>query len=365
MHWAEDPYWLDALKRYQEARERGDTTLCLDLEAIEKIAFDSDGPAYRCLEAMGSVLEHEGLDGYRGAPRLVFALLMRLAERSSRGTPSLGARTMVPRVISLFPSPNPTIRRAVRVLSMVHELHKAGYQLLRICPGYTLDLQHWRCYVGPAAHFHRDGWTPSDSASLLSYTTALDHEYFGWTDAANDDARRLAAKFLERHPGLARQAAGEDWAYAGWFAHVLGHAEHGSLPEFFGGRNDHLGEPGTPYPPHWVRGEPYAGTGQPLLANDELTRADLPPPGADYEALWPFCLSFDGYRACRLAGDEPHLIAAETERAGLQQATIECLRITAFMLQRSTKWDDAWPPDQHLLSRIHAVVEEIRRRLPA
>lgn len=278
MHWAEDRYWLDGLQRYYDARERGDMTLTLDLAVIEKVAFDSDGPAYRCLNAMGSVLEHEGFDGYRGAPRLIFALLMRLAEQLPQSTPSIRAKQTVPGAISLSPSPDPTIRRALRVLSMVHELHKAGYQRLRVCAGYTLDLQHWRCHVGPAAHFHRDGWTPGDSASLLLYSTALDHEYFGWTDAANDDARRLAAKFLDRHPDLAKRAAGEDWAYAGWFAQILGRAEHGSLPGFFGGRSAHLGESGTPYPPHWPDGEPYVGTGQSLLAHDDLSHADLPPP---------------------------------------------------------------------------------------
>ena len=38
----------------------------------------------------------------------------------------------LPRRISVSPSKVDWIRRATRVISMVHELHKAGYQRLRI-----------------------------------------------------------------------------------------------------------------------------------------------------------------------------------------------------------------------------------------
>jgi len=44
-----------------------------------------DSPAYRLMEAMVSVKEHEGWEGYRGAPRLVLALLERLDEISKKG----------------------------------------------------------------------------------------------------------------------------------------------------------------------------------------------------------------------------------------------------------------------------------------
>jgi len=361
MHWVEDRYWTEALERYNAARQRGETTIALNLSAIEKVAFDGDGPAYRLMEAMSSVQECEGEDGYRGAPRLLFAMLMHLAEQSQRAH-SAKVEPYVPGSISLAPSSDPAVRRAVRMLAMVHELHKAGYQRLRICAGYTLDLQHWRCYIGPATQFHQDGWTPTGSTELL-YTTEQEHDYLGWTDARHDDARRLATKFLERYPELARQAAGDDLAYAGWFTYVLGRAEHGRLPEFFGGRHYHLGEDPTPYPPPRATGEPYSGTGQPLISHAELTLADLPPPGAEYESLWPFCLSFDGYRAGSLAGADPHLVAADTERAGLEKATMECLRITAFMLQRTIKWGDGGSSEAYLVVRIRSVVEQIRRRL--
>jgi hypothetical protein len=361
MHWAEDRYWTDALERFRIARERGETTVALDLAETEKNAFHDDGPAYRLMKAMGTVLESEGREGYRGAPRLLLATLMHLAELSQLAQSAKG-ESYVPDTVSLSPSPDPVARRAVRVLGMVHELHKAGYQRLRICAGYTLDLLHWRCYIGPAAQFHKDGWTPTENTELL-YTTSQGNDYFGWTDATQDDARSLAAKFLERYSELARQAAGEDLAYAGWFTRILGRAEQGCLPEFFGGRDYHLGETPTRFPPPLTTRKPYAGTGQRLIAHEELTLADLPPPDADYESLWPFCLSFDGYRAARLAGLHPDVVTADAERDGLEKATIECLRITAFMLQRTIKWGNGGLKEAYLVARIHSIVEEIRRRL--
>ncbi|MDD5462647.1 MAG: hypothetical protein PHG00_13610 [Methylococcales bacterium] len=78
--WGNDPYWTDALDNISQAREDGGRFVTIDLAKLEDVIYKSDGPAYRLLEAMKSVDEHEGYDGYRGAPRLVLALLWRLQE---------------------------------------------------------------------------------------------------------------------------------------------------------------------------------------------------------------------------------------------------------------------------------------------
>jgi hypothetical protein len=83
MHWSEDENWIGALERYHDMREIGTRTLTLDLGAIEQVIFNDNGPAYQMMSAMRSVLEHEGADGFRGAPRLVLALLMQLSEIST------------------------------------------------------------------------------------------------------------------------------------------------------------------------------------------------------------------------------------------------------------------------------------------
>jgi hypothetical protein len=124
------------------------------------------------------------------------------------------------------------IRRALRVLCMVHELHKLGYQRLRIAPGMSPSGCHWRCSITLAGNilkshgarlrdFHRDA---------AHYTTGQDNEYFGWEDAAEDTVQQLAARFLERFPEIARLAQGRDWPYAGWYVEMLGLAERGAFP---------------------------------------------------------------------------------------------------------------------------------------
>ena len=100
-----------------------------------------------------------------------------------------------------------------------------------------------------------------------------------------------------------------------------------------------------------------------IIANHELTLANLPPPNADYERLTAFCLSFDGYQDRDVMECEE--IAAKTEQAGLARATMDKLRITAFIRQRAIKWGDQWPPNPRLVDGIRAVVEEIRCRLEA
>ncbi len=81
-HWSEDPYWTEALETYYLRRDSVNTKITLDLKAVTEAAFSGDSPAYKLLDAMRSVWEHEGWDGSRGAPRVMFALLIRLAELS-------------------------------------------------------------------------------------------------------------------------------------------------------------------------------------------------------------------------------------------------------------------------------------------
>lgn len=82
--WSADPYWTEAADRYCEQRKRGAKQIVLELDAIENILYDGGGPAYRTLQAMLSVYEHEAMDGYRGAPRIVLALLQILSEQSRK-----------------------------------------------------------------------------------------------------------------------------------------------------------------------------------------------------------------------------------------------------------------------------------------
>lgn len=77
-HWSENPYWTDALDAYTNLRIRGQRTISLDLDKLEEFIFNGESPAYQLIQGMRSVEEHEACDGYRGAPRLVLALLAHL-----------------------------------------------------------------------------------------------------------------------------------------------------------------------------------------------------------------------------------------------------------------------------------------------
>lgn len=125
----------------------------------------------------------------------------------------------------------PFVRRSQRVIRMVGELHRMGYQHLRIAP-YMHPLA-WRLAVGPL-----DRFTGANGASLtdealdgLPIYSAADGgaSYFDWTDARTDDARALAEKFVSRFSDVTARGLGRDWAYAGWLSELIGFIEGGDL----------------------------------------------------------------------------------------------------------------------------------------
>lgn len=117
------------------------------------------------------------------------------------------------------------VRHCLRLLGMVHELHKVGYQRLRIDTGMAPTGLSWRCIISTAKM--REGLEPA------RYSSASGTEYFGWTDAHQDTARQLALKFVDRFPELCASAVGLDLSYAGWLTWILGQAEGGKLPVLF------------------------------------------------------------------------------------------------------------------------------------
>jgi hypothetical protein len=137
--------------------------------------------------------------------------------------------------------PDPYVRRAVRLLAMVGELHKRGYQRLRVMP-YFGPTGHWRCAIAPVFLFHRnhgailrepDGSDAQEATLIARHSGADGNHYFEWDDARTDDARSLADKFVGRF--LLLSSLGQDWdyEYAGWYLRLLGYAERGWLPYVF------------------------------------------------------------------------------------------------------------------------------------
>lgn len=123
-------------------------------------------------------------------------------------------------------------RRALRVLRMVHEFHKQGYQLLRIAPGMSPSGGCWRCSVAPRSNILKShGAMLKDWDRLAAhYTSGHENNYFGWKDATQDTVQQLADRFAERFPEIATASHGDDWNYAGWYVKMLGYAERELFP---------------------------------------------------------------------------------------------------------------------------------------
>lgn len=83
-HWSEKSLWTNALDRYYARRDSGSRVFEIDMAMVEELLFSADTPAYDFMEAMTSVKTLESWDGYRGAPRLILALIELLHERTNR-----------------------------------------------------------------------------------------------------------------------------------------------------------------------------------------------------------------------------------------------------------------------------------------
>ena len=139
------------------------------------------------------------------------------------------------RPISTTPPAERALRDAARLIAMVHELHKAGYQRIRICPSMAPNGIHWRCGISFAANVAGDGRTfcGGTEGQVAAYSSGQGANYFGWADGDRLTARQMARRFLTAFPLIAERGAGLDWPYAGWLTDVLGYAEHGKFVAFY------------------------------------------------------------------------------------------------------------------------------------
>ncbi|MGZ3765952.1 MAG: hypothetical protein ACXVA2_14885 [Mucilaginibacter sp.] len=119
------------------------------------------------------------------------------------------------------------IRRAQRCLRMLSELHRLGYQGLRGMP--YLNPLGFRFAIAPKRYFSERNGAVIPMSQLTEDNVAITGagDFFGWTDASQDNARTLAEKFIERFPDIANQGKERDWAYAGWLAELIGFLEQG------------------------------------------------------------------------------------------------------------------------------------------
>lgn len=174
------------------------------------------------------------------------------------------------------------VRRAQRVIRMVSELHRLGYQRLRIMP--YVHPNAWRLAVAPVELFSQANGANIPLNRLTErgvaiYSAAGDGgSYFDWPDAKGNDARELADKFIARFPEIAAQGKGRNWEYAGWLSELVGFLEQGDwLPtvewEYMKGSPDDLRAI-----PIWIaQGDNLAWDGIESMTAPENPSFPLPP----------------------------------------------------------------------------------------
>lgn len=128
--------------------------------------------------------------------------------------------------------PPPTAVRGRRVLLAVRELHRLGYERLRIAPGLSPAGTAWRVAVVPAPETcaENGALTPPGPLPEATYSTGDGGRYFGWDDAAGDAPADLAAKFVARFPRVAAPGRGPDPAYRLWYEEMLAATAPMGLP---------------------------------------------------------------------------------------------------------------------------------------
>ena len=128
-------------------------------------------------------------------------------------------------------------RRMHRVFQMVSELHKLGYQGLRIHTQFYMSRRIW---IAPAILVDNADASSSQSLSfsgagkefiiMTNDNATNEGRYFLWPDAQGCNARQLANKFLERFPQVSDVSLMDDLAYAGWLSRLIGEMEQGWYP---------------------------------------------------------------------------------------------------------------------------------------
>jgi hypothetical protein len=126
---------------------------------------------------------------------------------------------------------------ARRLLLMVAELHKLGYEGLRATPFMSPSGCYWRCAIVPAnmtdpAH----GARLADNVvyeTLPRYSSGDEDNYFGWANMRPKTPLILAKRFIVEFAKFAEQGKHPDPAYVRWFSNMLeSTAPHGVIYAF-------------------------------------------------------------------------------------------------------------------------------------
>jgi hypothetical protein len=134
------------------------------------------------------------------------------------------------------------------ILEMTGELHKRGFEAIRLCPQISNSGVHWIAgltsagYVLPnhGAILHPSALMQAmksapGAAWVAYYSSAQGTQYFGWEDADEDSPAQLAEKFIERFSGICTSGRQADVEYVEWFKCLLVETQPAGLPSICAG----------------------------------------------------------------------------------------------------------------------------------
>jgi hypothetical protein len=119
----------------------------------------------------------------------------------------------------------------LRVFLMLEELHRRGYEQLRLVPGMSGTGLAYRSSITPAVNVCvAHGALAVDHSLVAAHTSANGKALFGWDDAAESSIAELARMFIRRCPKMARLGRAPDPSYVRWFREALAFARRGAFP---------------------------------------------------------------------------------------------------------------------------------------
>ena len=122
----------------------------------------------------------------------------------------------------------PTYNRDFRLLEIVGELHRMGYEQLRVSAGVG-PTGAWRCWIGPARNFIGQDHAGLPTQLLSGYGYSRD----AWIDQHDLTLRELAQTFIDKNPITVEESRGPDPDYVAWYVEMLKLASPSSVPFMF------------------------------------------------------------------------------------------------------------------------------------
>lgn len=122
----------------------------------------------------------------------------------------------------------------IKLLEVVGELHKQGYELIRIFPYFSPSGCYWRCVVSTKdCSDTKYGLKPNNSSEkkeALFYSSGSMYKYFDLLDYEKKSLKQIAKRLLMKYPLLKKKGKGQDTKYKIWYEKLLTLAKQGNIP---------------------------------------------------------------------------------------------------------------------------------------